>query len=280
MTSCSPMDELGDLKDGDAAAAALLPLTRHYRDWIAGQRTAIGTLSPRRRETAEELLRLAAIAADRIELGIAAAPGGPGCAGRIPRGQSRRAQGSAPQAGGSTRPRGARSSSRSSSSTCRALPTPTMPHRETVDLLYFPTGGGKTEAYLGLSAFAIVLRRLRHPADDGRAGAGVCVVMRYTLRLLTLDQLSRAAGLLCALELEREDAPERYGTWPFEIGLWVGKAATPNVMGRKGDGRQDSARIKVRQFKADPHSKPSPIPLEDCPWCGDALQAGVVHAAA
>ena len=52
--------------------------------------------------------------------------------------------------------------------------------------------------------------------------------MRYTLRLLTLDQLSRAAGLVCALELEREGAPDRYGTWPFEIGLWVGKAATPN----------------------------------------------------
>ena len=101
---------------------------------------------------------------------------------------------------------------------------------------------------------------------------GCRVVMRYTLRLLTLDQLSRAAGLLCALELEREGAPDRYGTWPFEIGLWVGKAATPNVMGRKGDGRPDSARIKVRQFKADPRSKPSPIPLEDCPWCGERFK--------
>ena len=57
------------------------------------------------------------------------------------------------------------------------------------------------------------------------------VIMRYTLRLLTLDQLSRAAGLVCALELERKKAPERYGKWPFEIGLWVGKAATPNVLG-------------------------------------------------
>ncbi len=67
-------------------------------------------------------------------------------------------------------------------------------------------------------------------------------------------------------------APERYGTWPFEIGLWVGKAATPNVMGRKGDGRQDTARSKVHQFKGNPHSKPSPIPLEDCPWCGERFK--------
>jgi hypothetical protein len=114
----------------------------------------------------------------------------------------------------------------------------------------------------------MVLRRLRHPGEEGRSGAGVSVIMRYTLRLLTLDQLARAAGLVCALELERERDAARYGIWPFEIGLWVGKAATPNVMGRKGDGRSDTARAKTRQFKADPHGKPSPIPLENCPWCG------------
>jgi len=149
------------------------------------------------------------------------------------------------------------------------LVNPKSAHRETVDLLFFPTGGGKTEACLGLAAFAMVLRRLRHPGDEGLAGAGVSVIMRYTLRLLTLDQLGRAAGLVCALELERYKAPDRYGTWPFEIGLWVGKAATPNILGRKGDNRSDSARTKVRQFKNDPRSKPSPIPLENCPWCGE-----------
>ena len=140
-------------------------------------------------------------------------------------------------------------------------------HRETVDLLFFPTGGGKTEAYLGLAAVAMVLRRLRHPGDDGLVGAGVSVIMRYTLRLLTLDQLARAAGLICALEIERTEAGGRYGTWPFEIGLWVGKAATPNILGRKGDGRPDSARAKVTAFKRNPDRNPSPIPLENCPWC-------------
>jgi hypothetical protein len=87
--------------------------------------------------------------------------------------------------------------------------------------------------------------------------------------LLTLDQLARASGLVCALELERQQDTSRYGVWPFEIGLWVGKAATPNVLGRKGDNRPDSARAKVRLFKSDPKSKPSPIPLENCPWCGE-----------
>ncbi len=95
--------------------------------------------------------------------------------------------------------------------------------------------------------------------------------MRYTLRLLTLDQLGRAAGLVCALELEREADTSRYGKWPIEIGLWVGKAATPNLMGRKGDSRSDTARSKTRQFKSDP-GKAMPIPLESCPWCGTRFE--------
>lgn len=101
---------------------------------------------------------------------------------------------------------------------------PTDDDREVVDLLFFPTGGGKTEAYLGLAAFTMVLRRLRNP---GIASAGLSVLMRYTLRLLTLDQLGRAATLICALELERQRDVKKLGQWPFEIGLWVGKAARP-----------------------------------------------------
>ncbi len=136
--------------------------------------------------------------------------------------------------------------------------------RETVDLLFFPTGGGKTEAYLGLAAVTLVLRRLENP---GVLSAGMSVLMRYTLRLLTLDQLGRAATLICALELERAADVATLGTWPFEIGLWVGQAATPNRMGAKGDGDKSSARSKTIAFRND-EKKPSPIPLENCPWCG------------
>ena len=93
--------------------------------------------------------------------------------------------------------------------------------------------------------------------------------MRYTLRLLTLDQLGRAAGLVCALELERRKDAGRYGDWPFEIGLWVGKAGTPNRLGERGDNRSDSARSKVSQYKNNPQGRPAPIPIEGCPWCGE-----------
>ena len=118
----------------------------------------------------------------------------------------------------------------------------------------------------------MVLRRLRNPGQDGVQGAGVSIIMRYTLRLLTLDQLARASGLVCALELEREADTDRYGEWPFEIGLWVGKAATPNVMGHKGEKRNDSARAKTRRFRTNPKGNPSPIPLENCPWCGTRFE--------
>ena len=175
-----------------------------------------------------------------------------------------------------------RSSSRSSSLNLPGLADAGDPHRETVDLLFFPTGGGKTEAYLGLAAFAIVLRRLRHPGrTSGRAGAGVCVIMRYTLRLLTLDQLSRAAGLVCALELEREATPDAAtATWPFEIGLWVGKAATPNVMGHKGDGRSGQRAHQGAPVQGRSSRQAVADPARGLPVVRRALRAGVVHAAA
>jgi hypothetical protein len=261
------LDALGELADGAAAQSALSPLVAAYRGWIAARGTELDALTSRRRDTAGELLRRAALAADRIERGIAllAADGDALDAFRMANRAVARAL--------RRRLRIREPAWRPFQLAFILLNLPSVAagddvHRDTVDLLYFPTGGGKTEAYLGLAAFTIVLRRLRHPGDEGRAGAGVSVVMRYTLRLLTLDQLARAAGLVCALELERETRPERYGTWPFEIGLWVGKAATPNDIGRRGDDRQDTARAKVRQFKADPRGRPSPIPLEECPWCG------------
>lgn len=148
------------------------------------------------------------------------------------------------------------------------LADPEAEDRKVVDLLFFPTGGGKTEAYLGLAAFTLVLRRLKHP---GIQSAGVSVLMRYTLRLLTLDQLERASRLICALELERQKSPEKLGSWPFEIGLWVGQSATPNKLGKRGDKDEHSARDHTLAFKRDSKSKPSPIPLESCPWCGETF---------
>ncbi len=89
-------------------------------------------------------------------------------------------------------------------------------------------------------------------------GAGVAVIMRYTLRLLTLDQLARAAGVVCALELMRTDPKNvddkgrrLLGDWPIEIGLWVGSDASPNRLGGKGDADETTAVGRVRRYERD-----------------------------
>ncbi len=139
------------------------------------------------------------------------------------------------------------------------------------DLLWFPTGGGKTEAYLGLSAYTMGLRRLQGDFA-GRSGQyGVAVLMRYTLRLLTIQQFQRAAALICACEVIRRTDEKKWGTEPFRIGLWVGQKTTPNtteqadesIQQSHGQGRFRGARISG-----------SPAQLTNCPWCGSKIDPG------
>lgn len=132
--------------------------------------------------------------------------------------------------------------------------------REMLDLLWFPTGGGKTEAYLGLIAFTILLRRLRAENDDGD---GVTVLMRYTLRLLTIQQFERASGLICALELIRR-GDSALGTRPISIGLWVGRAGTPSTI---AETKAVLAKLKVGAAV----ETGNPMQLRSCPWCGTPL---------
>jgi hypothetical protein len=162
-----------------------------------------------------------------------------------------------------------------------ALADPAHPERSAVgglvDLLFFPTGGGKTEAYLGLSAFAIAIRRLQGKVEGHDGRDGVAVLMRYTLRLLTLQQFQRAAALLCACELRRralygkgETAEQRrWGETPMRIGLWVGQASTPN---RTEDAEAWVKRARQRDGGGGRGS--SPLQLARCPWCGSGLSGG------
>jgi hypothetical protein len=133
--------------------------------------------------------------------------------------------------------------------------------REIVDLLWFPTGGGKTEAYLGLVAFTVFFRRLHF----GPQGGGVTVVMRYTLRLLTIQQFERAALLICCCERIRRDNPE-LGTEPISIGLWVGQGATPNKL--------DDARRALDKLRRNERvTEKNPMQLHRCIWCAKGLTA-------
>ena len=264
------MDVLSNLKDGAEAKTRLGPLVDAYRNWITEEGKKEPPPPTRRRDTAHELLKRAGFAAERIQGGIDLLAD-PQCreafclANQCMALAARRRQGVMRGTSPSQiNPKWYPFQLAWMLMNLRGMAEPASGDRKVVDLLFFPTGGGKTEAYLGLAAFTLLLRRMRNP---GVASAGVSVLMRYTLRLLTLDQLSRAATLICALELERQKDVEKLGEWPFEIGLWVGQAATPNVMGHKGDNNPESARLRTIRFWQDDR-KPSPIPLEDCPWCG------------
>ncbi|MFE3030167.1 helicase-related protein [Streptomyces canus] len=135
--------------------------------------------------------------------------------------------------------------------------------RKIADLLWFPTGGGKTEAYLGLIAFTSFLRRIRKGADGG----GVTVLMRYTLRLLTLQQFERAAILLCAMEHMRRRTPE-LGREEFSVGMWVGRSATPNTLAEAGLKLDDLRGNLDKRLATE-----NPVQLHACPWCGTRLDA-------
>jgi hypothetical protein len=133
------------------------------------------------------------------------------------------------------------------------------PERSLVDLIWFPTGGGKTEAYLGLAAFTICLGRLHG------ARAGVVVLMRYTLRLLTAQQFQRASSLTLALEHLRRThyLGANLGDEEISIGLWVGEGLSPN---RRRDAKTALDKLKARDKYAT-----NPFQVLACPWCAVEL---------
>jgi hypothetical protein len=159
--------------------------------------------------------------------------------------------------------------------TIESIANPTSANRKTADLLWFPTGGGKTEAYYGIIAFTLAYRRLRGKDstsfEEELDRYGVSIIMRYTYRLLTLQQFQRAVTLMCACEYVRLKSPEnkkKFGIEPFLVGLWVGRATTPNEFG--------AAKKTILQKRSNPRlvqETSDPIQLLNCPWCGRKLDA-------
>jgi len=137
-----------------------------------------------------------------------------------------------------------------------AIADPGCAERDLVDVIWFPTGGGKTEAYLGLSAFTMFLRRLWNPDH-----AGTTILMRYTLRLLTTQQFQRAASLICACEIIRRREVQTLGPERFSIGLWVGGEVTPNT--------EENAVRALRQLQSG--RGVNKFIMLSCPWCGAAM---------
>lgn len=160
-----------------------------------------------------------------------------------------------------------------------SIVNPKSVDRDLVDLIWFPTGGGKTEAYLGVTAFTIFHRRLTNP-DNG----GTAVLMRYTLRLLTSQQFTRAATLICACEKIRRDVEKNnfkeynLGHEAITIGLWIGGDHIPNTNAKAEENLNkliaNSSDLKGRK---DKYNK---FQVLKCPWCGTKMvqdqQAGKI----
>lgn len=146
--------------------------------------------------------------------------------------------------------------------------------RNLVDLIWFPTGGGKTEAYLGLTAFTIFYRRLAYKETS----SGTTVIMRYTLRLLAAQQFTRASTLICACEFIRQEGKQKRSTYPkydlgdeeISIGLWIGGSHTPNKNKEAKACYEELAKAtnKNLSYVKDQHNK---FQVLKCPWCGTKL---------
>jgi len=279
---------------------ALLPLAEGYRTWLGRRRTEIPSLPASLRATAEKAVDRAYIMADRIEAGIrlltrVTEPGQGEAfrafsfANKVMRLQRNNTQIAR------LREEDPALSFRSAEAVVESdeiknaswrpfqlafvllnlpsLTDPAHPERSAesggiVDLLFFPTGGGKTEAYLGLAAYTFGIRRIQGVVGEGaerRDGLdGVAVLMRYTLRLLTAQQFQRAAALVCAAEHLRLEDPDVFGEKPFRIGMWVGMGVTPNwypdaakeIADAANSGRGRDTRV---------------LQTLNCPWCGEKL---------
>ena len=152
--------------------------------------------------------------------------------------------------------------------------------RNLVDLIWFPTGGGKTEAYLGLTAFTIFHRKLKYQNESN----GTSVIMRYTLRLLTAQQFTRASTLICACEYIRKDSTSKkpkYKSYPLgnekiKIGLWIGGEHTPNsIVDAKRNLNKLTDNVKPNNLKSK-LEKYNKFQVLKCPWCGKSMVKKVI----
>jgi len=260
------MEKLAHLEGNSNVRTALARLPEAYREWIAEIRAQeVG--SKDRTETKDLLMKQAELACRRMEEGIALLEKDAEVLQAFRIANQAMALASRRRTPERGEPRWRLFQLAFLLLNLPATANPKHKDRETTELIFFPTGGGKTEAYLGLIAFTLALRRMRGQSEPHR-GLGVAVILRYTLRLLTLDQLERATALMCALEVLRRQGPQLLGEHRFAVGLWVGKSAAANTM---ADIRQqlDDYQAGIRDT--------SPVPLETCPWCKTKLEKGGIE---
>lgn len=289
------MRALADIDAGDVRQA-LAPMVSGYVTWLEeDQEDAAASLPDHLKKTAFEAIGDARVAASRLEAGLTLLEGDPDTlkafrfmnrAMRDQRIRSQVAGKRAAKAGVTVEEALAEVEADGDKAASwrpfqlafilmqlPALVNPSDPYRSgddaRVELLFFPTGGGKTEAYLGLAAFTFAIRRLQGtlPVKNGEldGGDGVAVLMRYTLRLLTSQQFQRAAALVCATELIRQEDEATWGSEPFRIGLWVGSSVSPKRFA------EAQAQVQLAKSEDGRAHGLTVLQIKRCPWCGTPI---------
>lgn len=263
----------------------LEPLVNGYEQWVRELSTKVASFNERDARAAEELLDEAKQVLDRMRRGLEVLKSDQDA--RLAFCFANRAmdlQASWKQPGGTGTLRWRPFQLGFILSILESLVNPASPDRTACDLLWVPTGGGKTEAYLAIAAFVMAYRRrraLRRNAGDC-SGAGTAVISRYTLRLLTLQQFRRALAMVTACEFLRVQGLDKgqagwrpegctdtsnfiWGTARFSIGLWVGGGLTPN---RLNDSHNQPGAISILGGK---RGQGEPAQVLTCPACDAPL---------
>lgn len=283
-------DSLAEIWDSAALGSSLNPLPTAYRRWIHELRSIRAGLSPEGQRLADALLETCETAADRIQRGI----------DLLLQNQDARLafcfsmKAMALQSTWPAQPERRALTWRSFQlafilMAIESIVNSRSTDRDVCDLLWVPTGGGKTEAYLALAAFAIAFRRRRalaRPTGD-RTGAGVSVISRYTLRLLTIQQFRRTVKLITACECLRVEGlanrtrvgwrpvnftnPDNFlwGSLRFSAGLWVGGTVTPNSLLDSWGGNQTIPGA-LSVLRGQP-GEGEPAQILKCPACEGIL---------
>jgi hypothetical protein len=142
---------------------------------------------------------------------------------------------------------------------------------DVADVVYFPTGGGKTEAYLGLVTFTAFHDRMRGKTH------GMTAFTKFPLRFLSLQQLQRIANVLAKAEEIRRR--EDLGGDEFSVGYLVGSGNTPNTL------RAGKYTNNIQKAQEDEEFQKSVKYVTTCPFCGekevsidgDLEQGRIVH---
>lgn len=287
------LEELSTPQNADRLKGALLPIVDGYEGWLSARETEGAGLPRHLRETAETATSTARIAGRRLRAGVDFLTRNEEALrcfafmnhvmaeqrlqSQVVEARSAEPERNLRDARQVVEDRGPRAHSwRVFQLAFVLLQIPQLVHPEherrsgdlaQAELLFFPTGGGKTEAYLGLAAFSFAIRRRQGVLDTSEGPidgmTGVSVLMRYTLRLLTAQQFQRATAMVCAAELERRNNPEIWGTEPFRIGLWVGTAVSPKRYEEACEQLNNAAEGKKYGFTI--------LQFERCPWCGTEI---------